>query len=219
MVVSAEESRDLNGLALKFHWVVLQGNAQAITIKPLNEQGSRAEITVPYFTRFPIAPGAAMESNRVDIGAFAHNGTYYSAPAFVSLLTLDGEKRVYNEKKLLESLDTADPAVAGNYVDPVVATLGRWRDEFHYNDQNQLLGWTRIRDKERQEFAANGALVTKRDELGRPLEAHVVAYVARSTQPGQAPQLEQQVNPAVMVYEYAGPDDRVGKLRAASGGK
>src|SRR5262249_13943130 len=33
---------------------------------------------------------------RVDIGAFVHNGTYYSAPGFVTFFFLDNETRTYD---------------------------------------------------------------------------------------------------------------------------
>src|SRR5262249_3375063 len=43
------------------------------------------------------------ESNRVDIGAFVHNGTYYSAPGFVTFSYLDNESRTYDDRgRLLE---------------------------------------------------------------------------------------------------------------------
>ena len=36
-----------------------------------------------------------MQTNRVDIGVFVHNGTYYSAPAFITFFFLDNELRTY----------------------------------------------------------------------------------------------------------------------------
>lgn len=104
IVVSAEESFDINKQPLKYHWVVLRGNAERIEIKPLNEAGSRVEILVPYHERRPVdGHHLKIESNRVDIGAFVHNGTYYSPPAFVTFHTLDSEARTYDDQgKLLE---------------------------------------------------------------------------------------------------------------------
>lgn len=104
MVVSAEESVDANKLPLKFHWVVLRGDAERIKINPLNEAGSRVEILVPYHQRRQVdGHHLKIESNRVDIGAFIHNGTYYSAPGLVTFHTLDNELRTYDETgKLLD---------------------------------------------------------------------------------------------------------------------
>ena len=75
-----------------------------ITIKPRNETGSRVEIRVPYHERRPVEDAPLkIESNRVDIGAFVHNGGYYSAPGFVTFFYLDNEARAYDDKgQLLE---------------------------------------------------------------------------------------------------------------------
>lgn len=98
LVVSAEQSHDLNQAPLTYKWVILRGDPERIQIKLRNEAGSVAEISVAYHERRPIAPGSPMESNRVDIGVFVHNGTYYSAPAFVTFYTLDSESRTYDAK-------------------------------------------------------------------------------------------------------------------------
>ena len=96
MVVSAEASMDLNKRPLAFHWVVLRGDASRIRLRPANEAGSVCEIVVPWHERRPVVPGSTLESNRVDIGVFVHNGTYYSAPAFVTVFCLDDEARTYD---------------------------------------------------------------------------------------------------------------------------
>lgn len=102
LVVSAEGSVDVNKKPLKYHWSVLRGDGKRITIKPLNEAGSVVEIQVPYHARFTAGP-VPIETNRVDIGAFVHNGANYSAPAFVTFYSLDNEARTYDAKgRLLE---------------------------------------------------------------------------------------------------------------------
>jgi len=103
MTVSAEASVDINKRPLTFHWVVLRGDPAEIKITPANEARSVAEIAVPYHPRRPIAKGSAMESNRVDIGVFVHNGKYYSAPGFVTFFYIDSEARSYDANhRLLE---------------------------------------------------------------------------------------------------------------------
>ncbi len=96
LVVSAEGSRDLKRAPLTFKWVILRGDPERIQIKPRNKEGSVAEVTVAYHQRRPVAAGAPLESNRVDIGVFVHNGIYHSAPAFVTFYTLDCESRTYD---------------------------------------------------------------------------------------------------------------------------
>jgi YD repeat-containing protein len=97
LVVRAADSYDLNKRPLKFHWVVLRGDASRIKIRPRNEAGSVVEIVVPYHPRRPVVPGSPLESNRVDIGVFVHNGVYYSAPGFLTFFSLDSEARTYAE--------------------------------------------------------------------------------------------------------------------------
>ena len=96
LVVSAERSFDLNKKPLSFTWVVLRGDNDKIRIIPRNKDLSTVEIIVPYHDRRPVAEGSSLESNRVDIGVFAHNGTYYSAPGFITLFSLDNEARTYD---------------------------------------------------------------------------------------------------------------------------
>jgi hypothetical protein len=177
MVVSAENSRALNGQPLTYHWSVLRGDAEGIQIKPLNDAGSVVELRVPYHERRPIAPGSEMHSNRVDIGAFVHNGHYYSAPAFVTFFYLDNERREYDQQQRIRLVDYADPQVAKNYVDPAFDVPKQWRDEYHYADSGQLTGWTRFRGESSEQFTADGLLVTKVDAQGRASQARRVRYV------------------------------------------
>jgi len=107
MVVSAETSSDVNGRKLTYHWVVLQGDPKLITVKPLNAQSSRVELLIAHHPRRPIAKDDPMQTNRVDIGAFVSNGTYYSAPGFVSVFFLDNEARTYDAKGRILEIDYA----------------------------------------------------------------------------------------------------------------
>lgn len=103
IAVSAQNSRDLNNRPLKYYWIVLRGDAERIKIEYINSSRSIAEITVPYYERRPIAAGSSLESNRIDIGVFVHNGVYYSPPAFITFYTLDNEARTYSaDGRLLE---------------------------------------------------------------------------------------------------------------------
>jgi hypothetical protein len=114
MKVSAEKSVDLNKRPLRYYWVILRGNPQKIKIEPQNSSGSVVEITITYFPRSAIAENSSMESNRVDIGAFVHNGSYYSPPAFITFYTLDNEARTYrpDNKPLEIAYDVGTPAIS-----------------------------------------------------------------------------------------------------------
>lgn len=197
MIISAERSKDLRGQPLTYHWAVLRGDADRITIRKLNESGSRVELIVPYHERRPIVPGSAMESNRVDIGAFVESGGVYSAPAFVSFFYLDNERRVYDDTNRIVSIDYTDPTAKGNYVDPAIDTPKDWRDEYHYDNDGQRTGWTRIRGDHREEFTADGLLIMENSDDESPAKTGLrqtakVRYVARPHQ-GKAPVIQQQV--------------------------
>lgn len=193
MVVTAEASKDLDGKPLTFRWILLRGDPDRVQIKKLDETGSRAELIVDYHERRPIAPGSKLESNRVDIGVFAHNGRYYSAPGFVCFYYLNNEKRVYDQQHRIQTVDYADPQLKDNYVDPVLDYRKDWRDEYRYTDDGELQGWTRIRGTERQEFTADGLLILKKDAAGEVIRTTRVRYVAKKSQPRAAATLEQVV--------------------------
>lgn len=95
MVVSADSSFDANARPLTWDWKVLRGDANRVRIKPLNARGSIVEIMVAHHERRPIERGSAMESSRVDIGCFVHNGKFFSPPAFVCFYFLESEARGY----------------------------------------------------------------------------------------------------------------------------
>ena len=101
MVVSAEKSNDINRHPATFHWVVLRGNENKISIRPLNKKKSIVEITVPYPVHRGVPENPQLKSGRIDIGVFVDNGTYFSAPGFITfygladdLVTLDRKGRV-----------------------------------------------------------------------------------------------------------------------------
>jgi hypothetical protein len=103
IVVSADDSFDQNFRKLTWHWVVLRGDTNRIQIKPLNSRNSTVEIKVSYHERRPIYPGAPIDSNRIDIGCFVHNGVNYSAPSFVCYFFPDNEARGYDaDRRLLD---------------------------------------------------------------------------------------------------------------------
>ncbi len=185
MVLSAAESKDLRDKRLTYYWAVLRGDPARIRINKLNSDGSKVELIVAYHERRPIAPGNARESNRVDIGAFVYNGTYYSAPAFVSLYTLDNERRVYDDKHRITSIDYVDPAVRNNYVDPVLDYGKDWRDEYHYAADGKLSGWTRIRAKQCEEFTPDGRLLLEKGKDGHLAKTVAVRYRAKAANGAQ----------------------------------
>ncbi len=211
-VLSAAPSRDLNDNPLKFHWVLLRGDAASVEIKPLDEAGNQAEITLTWQPRRPIAPDSEMESNRIDIGLFADNGVQLSAPAFFCVNTLDNEVRQYNEAGQIQSVVYTGAAEKGNYVDPAFDLPKSWKDDYRYDSHGALLGWTRTRGDQQEHFTADGALVEQRDDNDRPTVARTVGYVAEQKGPNQPPVLKQVLGTERLYYEYADAKDQRGRI-------
>lgn len=212
MVVSAEASRDLDGKPLTYRWVVLRGDDKSVTINPLNESGSIAQLSIPYAPRRPIREGDQIESNRTDIGVFVHNGHYHSPPAFVTCFTLDNEDRVYDSAGRIQQVTYHGESDPGHYVDPVIDLPKSWTDEYHYDEAGQSIGWSRMRGEAKEEFTPEGALVTERDARGRPLVARSVRYLARPRPNNQPPILVQELGPTRLRYRYQSDVDRIGEV-------
>jgi YD repeat-containing protein len=212
MVVSVEGTRDFNNRPLAFHWRLLRGDPDRVQIKPLDAQGTRAELLVAWHERRPIEPGSALLSSRVDIGVFAHNGAHYSAPSFISWYFPANEKRVYDDAHRIVSIERFSAADKEHYTDPALVTPAVWTDAYHYDAQGQLLGWTRTRKDATEEFTRDGALVLKKDDQGRPAEARTVRYVREQAKPDQWPELRQQPGAELLSYTYKSETDRLGEI-------
>ena len=201
MIVTAATSYDVNDRPLKFRWAVLQGLPELVEIKPLKDDGSLAEIKVRWHERYPVQPGSKMETNRIDISGFAHNGVRWSAPAFVTFYCPDSEARTYDDAGRIQTVEYRSQARGGNYADPAIYTPRDWRDEYRYDDSGRLLGWTRKRGELREEFTPEGHLVVERDERGRAVKIRKVSYRAKTAKPGQAAMLEQIATDDVFAVE------------------
>ena len=92
MTVSAAATRDPNGRKLAFHWRLLQGDPEKVTITP-SDDGTSATITLAWHDPFVISEDNPVTTSRVDVGVFASNGVHDSAPAIVSWYFPPTEKR------------------------------------------------------------------------------------------------------------------------------
>jgi hypothetical protein len=180
MTVSAEASRDPNGRPLAFHWQLLQGDPERVTIEPLGD-GARARITLDWHDPFPISEEVPLTTARVDIGVFADNGAHDSAPAILSWYFPPEEKRTYElgpgGAPRIAAIDHADPSRARTYADPMLLPRADWRDEFAWGSDGRLLGWTRHRAGRSDAFTAEGQRILARDAEGRPGRTEAVAHV------------------------------------------
>jgi len=170
--LSAEASRDIDEKKLSYQWIVLQGDSAKITITKLNTEGSRVRVSVPWFDPFPVSPGSKLITSRVDVGLFVNNGTYYSAPAFLSVFRLANETRAYDKHGRLLSIDYR----GDGYVDPLLAARKDWKDLFEYNSDGTLTKLTRVRQDGQKEFDETGELIVARDDDGKVVETRPVQY-------------------------------------------
>ncbi len=189
MIVSAEDSVDPFGRGLSFRWSVLQGDPAQVGIRPLDETGRRVELTIAWQPRHPVRPGEALESNRIEIAAFANNGTCWSAPAFITWLTLDNEERVYDAEGRIRSVTYTGADEVGNYVDPELALPKSWRDVYAYDAEGRCTGWTRDHAGRTERFTADGRRIIAGD--GATPVTRQVRYVAQPRGPEDIPILVQ----------------------------
>lgn len=174
MTISTADSLDVNKRKLEYHWVVLRGDPDLIKIEDVPGDRSAKRLRVGYHKRRPIQPGSALESSRVDIAVFAHNGVYYSAPSTVSFMFPENESRVYDDQKRIVSVDYRGSI--GNYVDPALVAERLWKDDYHYDSSGKLTGWTRSRGRKEEEFNAEGQLLVPSKVKGDPPVATPVVY-------------------------------------------
>jgi hypothetical protein len=89
-------------------WVLLQGDLARIRIQS-DKNGAEAVVAVAWHPEMRGAGG--IQSHRVDIGVFAHNGVAWSAPAILSFYMLPNEARFYDAKGRLEEIcyEAANP--------------------------------------------------------------------------------------------------------------
>ncbi|OSP55722.1 hypothetical protein [Pseudoruegeria sp. SK021] len=140
MSISASETVDPNGRPLTFHWVILQGDPQRIDIQ-VRDSGDSADIRVDWQGAIPSSTGANMMSSRVDIGVFADNGVWISAPAIVSISFPVFQNRIYEGQDgatpRLVSLDyVVDPDDI--YADPTLWPTADWDDTITYDPNGAI---------------------------------------------------------------------------------
>ncbi|HNX36428.1 MAG TPA: hypothetical protein PKM57_17535 [Kiritimatiellia bacterium] len=217
--MTLEAAASAKPIEVDYLWVVLQGDAKKVVIRPLTPNASQVEITVAYHGvyRPQGADGqpSPIQSSRVDIGCFVKAGAHYSAPSFVSFYYLPNEDRAYRDDGQILSVDYTN--AAHRYADPVLTMQKGWKDLYEYDAQGHLLGWYRTRSGGQPErFTYKGHKVLATDKLNRPVKACAVQYLPRQTGvEGAPPALACADTPQLFTYTYAGDSDKVGKTDMA----
>ena len=170
MLVTAEDSIDLNSRPLTYHWSVLRGDPARVRIIPQNPQSSVVRVEIDYQ---PEPVFGSRQSSMVAVAAFVHNGAYYSAPAFLTSV-MTGQNRLYDlgTQRVLD-IDPVDEY----RIHPRVAHRKAWAsDAFTYAPRNPG-GWLRYDvGGSTTEFTRNGLLVAQADVLGNILQVRDVQY-------------------------------------------
>ncbi len=173
MRISAKNSYDTNERLLTYHWVILRGNPEHIRITPLDDKSTEVLIEIDYHHKTMI-PNSTRNTNLVVIGAFVHNGIYYSAPGFITSYTLPNEERTYNTNPphQLLTINYHDE----NIMEDIICNKYWTQDVFNYNVGGLLKGWTRYNGTSFSEFTPQGYLVIARNGEGQVTQAQEVQY-------------------------------------------
>jgi len=209
--LSAAGSFDANDRPLTYFWRVLSGDPAKVAIKRLKPDASEVEITIEWHEG--IKNPAGLKSSRVDIGLFAHNGAEYSAPAMFSVMLPLHQGRVYSEDPSDQrpaSIAYLPPNVVKIYADPLIWPRRDWKDVFDYDENGNLVGWTRTYLRRgTARFTRHGLKVMETDDLGRPAKAEALRYQIAEDEKGRTI-LEEQPVGRVFSYAYSGEASRLG---------
>lgn len=131
IVLDAGATRDPNGHPLRFHWVVLKGDPARIRFEPISESSDTMAIEIDWHDPGTNLPPSIPRPTRVEIGVFADNGRYLSAPSFFSVSLPVFQSRVYEHgpsgpylKSVDYQRDATDP-----YADPALWPTADWKDK------------------------------------------------------------------------------------------
>lgn len=174
LVVTAEDSLDLNGRPLTHHWSVLRGDPARVRIIPQNPRASVVRIEIDYQ---PEPTVGSRQSSMVAVGAFVHNGAYHSAPAIVTSVMTGQDRQYESGTGRLLRIDYVDEY----RVHPRVAHRKAWAsDAFVYEPRNPG-GW--LRDDgggSVSEFTRSGLYAAQYDAANNILQVQDVQYTLQS---------------------------------------
>ncbi len=85
LTVSAATTPGVKEGTTQLRWVVLEGDPGKVSIVPRDGKPGVVDIFAAWQGRHPSSATPEIETDRIDIGVFAGNGNYYSAPAMISI--------------------------------------------------------------------------------------------------------------------------------------
>jgi hypothetical protein len=167
MTVTIDDVVGPTGQSLTFEWHLLRGDPNRVQIEPVGSDGRTARISIAWHNpwREPVRVGRrAFErsQSRVDIGVFANNGTYDSAPAMISIDFPEHQVRQYASGPDGNRLTSIDYNAQARevYFDPMLYWSAPWSDAARYDESGKLVGWDRTQSTGETAFVpANEATV------------------------------------------------------------
>ncbi len=97
------------------------------------------------------------------------------------------------------------------YTDPQIFPTRDWKDEYQYDANDRLTGWTRTRSAGITEFSRHGAIIIEKDNKGRPTKAEKIGYLYARDKQGRLSVTEKPMN-EFLVYHYLDDKDTQGIL-------
>lgn len=85
MTVSLANTVVPPGKEATYHWRILEGSPDLISIRPRNEKGSVAELEIQWHARQPSLANPEVQTDRADVGMFVEIDGMISAPAIISV--------------------------------------------------------------------------------------------------------------------------------------
>lgn len=138
IVLTAADSRDATGRALRYHWVLLQGDPARVSIAA---DGAEARIRIAWHAPFPLPDGRM--SSRVDVALFADNGAEISAPAILSVSFPAYQQRLYAPDGAGAMRLTEIGYDGDAYIDPLLHWRAPWTDTPLRGPDGEIIAWTR----------------------------------------------------------------------------
>lgn len=167
--------------APQFHWILLQGDPGKITIQPRNGAGDVVDVDIAWHGRYPVAPGSAMLTPRVDIAVVADAGGALSVPAVFSVLFPAHQARRYEPgpdgHPVLRTLSYQRPDAPQHYADPLVWPAAPWQDMLVHDAAGQLTGVERV-------DAEGSKALLRRTPDGWERDGRFVKHLARAGRHG-----------------------------------
>jgi hypothetical protein len=181
ITVRAARVHEWAGRSVRIHWRVLRGDAESVTITR-SETAPEATIRVKWTEPgWPVEGSPGLTSRRIEVGVFADNGETYSPPCFVTFYFLPNEKRRYDDRDRILSVDYDS---SDTFTDVTLTTAKAWRDLYHYDERSGApTGWTREeREKPSVEFDAEGRRLQEGEPVPMRYEIDTVKQRLRSVE-------------------------------------